>query len=130
MGVKPGEIRYTEDHDWLRLEADGVVVVGITDFAQQQLGDLVFVQLPEVGAKFAAHEEAAVVESVKAASDVKAPLAGTVVAVNSEIVDQPGTVNLDPLGAGWFMKLRLDQPGDLVNLMDEAAYLKHVESHG
>ena len=130
MGVKQGEIRYTEDHDWLRLESDGVVVVGITDYAQQQLGDLVFVQLPDVGAKLAANEEAAVVESVKAASDVKAPLAGAVVAVNSEIVEQPGTVNMDPLGAGWFMKMRLDHPEDLVNLMDEAAYIKHLESHG
>lgn len=130
MGGKQGEIRYTEDHDWLRLEADGIVVVGITDHAQQQLGDLVFVQLPDLGARLAAHDDAAVVESVKAASDVKAPLAGTVVAVNSDLVESPGTVNLDPLGAGWLMKLKLDQPADFATLLDETAYLKLVETHG
>jgi glycine cleavage system H protein len=123
-------IRYTEDHEWLRPEADGSVVVGITDHAQQQLGDMVFVQLPEVGKAFAAGEEAAVIESVKAAGEIKAPLAGTVIEVNSALADTPNAVNEDPMGAGWFMKFKLDNPAELAGLMDEAAYAKFVESQG
>lgn len=129
MGVNQGDIRYTEDHDWLRLEADGVVTVGITDYAQQQLGDVVFVQLPDVGAVLAAGQEAAVIESVKAASELKTPLAGAVIEINQPLAETPGIVNEDPLGSGWFMKLKLDNPEEFAALMDEAAYTKHVESH-
>jgi glycine cleavage system H protein len=124
------DIRYTEDHEWLRPEADGSVVIGITDHAQKLLGDLVFVQLPEVGKQFAAGDEAAVIESVKAASEIKVPLAGTVIEVNAALVDEPSTVNEDPMGAGWFMKLAPDKPAGLAALMDEAAYAKFVESQG
>ena len=130
MSADRNDIRYTEDHEWLRPEGDGSVVVGIPDQAQQQLGDLVFVQLPKPGATFAAGAEAAVIESVKAAGEIKAPLAGTVVEVNEALVDAPGKVNEDPMGAGWFMKLKLDNPADLGTLMDEAAYGKFVESQG
>jgi glycine cleavage system H protein len=128
MTANRQDIRYTEDHEWLRPEADGSVVVGITDHAQQQLGDMVFVQLPEVGKHFAAGEEAAVIESVKAAGEIKAPLAGTVTEVNSALVDTPNAVNEDPMGAGWFIKFKLDNPDELAGLMDEAAYAKFVES--
>lgn len=123
-------IRYTQDHEWLRAEADGSVVVGITDHAQQQLGDLVFVQLPEVGKHFAAGEEAAVIESVKAAGDIKVPIAGTIIEVNTALADEPAKVNEDPMGAGWFMKIKPDDAAEMAKLMDEAAYAKFVESQG
>lgn len=115
-------LKYTEDHEWLRLEGDNVVTVGITDHAQNALGDIVFVQLPEVGASFAAGDEAAVIESVKAAGDLKMPLAGTVVEVNEALNDAPATVNEDPLGAGWFIRVRVDDLSGLDGLLDEAAY--------
>jgi glycine cleavage system H protein len=126
MSNPGGELRFTEDHDWLRREPDGTVVIGITDYAQQQLGDVVYVQLPEIGRHYDTGEEAAVVESVKAASGIKLPLAGTVVAVNDEIVATPATINRDPQGAGWFMRLQPDQPGQLASLMDAAAYARHT----
>jgi glycine cleavage system H protein len=113
--------KFTEDHEWLELDGD-VVTVGITEHATVQLGDLVFVQLPDVGAKLAKGEGAAVVESVKAASDVFAPLSGEVVAVNEAIVADPAIVNTDPLKAGWFFKLKLADVGAFQDLMDEAAY--------
>lgn len=126
---KPADnLRFTDDHDWLRAEPDGTVVIGITDYAQQQLGDVVFVQLPEIGKHFAAGEEAAVVESVKAASGIKLPLSGTVIAVNDELVQTPAKINEDPMGAGWFVRLKLDQPEQLASLMDAAAYAKHTGS--
>lgn len=116
-------IKYTEDHEWLRVE-DGVATVGITDYAQNALGDIVFVQLPDVDAHFDAGDEAAVIESVKAAGELKMPLAGTVVAVNEALADAPATVNEDPLGAGWFIRIRLDDPAALDGLLDQAAYEK------
>ena len=115
-------IKYTEDHEWLRLEGDDEVTVGITDHAQNALGDIVFVQLPEVGDHFAAEDEAAVIESVKAAGDLKMPLAGTIVAVNEVLADAPATVNEDPLGEGWFIRIKLDDASALSSLLDEAAY--------
>lgn len=115
-------LKYTEDHEWLRLEGDNVVTIGITDHAQNALGDIVFVQLPEVGASFGAGDEAAVIESVKAAGDLKMPLAGTVVEVNETLNDAPATVNEDPLGAGWFIRVRVDDLAGLDGLLDEAAY--------
>lgn len=119
-------IRYTDDHEWIRLEGADVGVVGITHFAQDKLGDLVFVELPEVGRSVKQNEETAVIESVKAAADVKAPVAGTVIEVNQAVVDDPALVNRDPAGAGWFFKLKLANPADLGKLHDEAAYQKLI----
>ncbi|MCK9986537.1 MAG: glycine cleavage system H protein [Azoarcus sp.] len=116
-------IKFTEDHEWLRVEGD-VATVGITDYAQNALGDIVFVQLPDVGASFAAGDEAAVIESVKAAGELKMPLAGTIVEVNAALADAPATVNEDPMGEGWFIRVRLDDPSALAGLLDQAAYDK------
>ena len=116
------ELRFTEDHEWLRTDPDGLVTVGITDHAQDQLGDVVFVQLPEPGARFGAGEEAVVIESVKAAGEIRLPAAGEVVEVNAALVDEPALVNQDPLGGGWFLRVRLDDTAVLGGLMDEAAY--------
>ena len=117
--------RFTKDHEWVRLDGD-LAVVGITDFAQSQLGDVVYVELPEIGRRLERGKEAAVVESVKAASDVFAPVSGEVAAVNDGLVADPATVNADPMGAGWFLKLRLADPTELDALMDEAAYQRFV----
>ena len=114
-------IRYTKEHEWLRLEGD-IATVGITGHAASLLGDVVFVQLPEVGAALAKGDGAAVVESVKAASEVYAPLAGEVVEVNQAIVNDPAIVNADPQGTGWFFKLRLKDVKAMDGLMDENAY--------
>lgn len=114
-------MRYTKDHEWVTVDGN-VATVGITDYAQQQLGDVVFVDLPAVGKKLTKNGEAAVVESVKAASEVYAPLAGEVVEVNGALEGAPATVNEDAQGKGWFMKLKLDNPADVNELMDEAAY--------
>lgn len=118
-------LKYSEDHEWLKLEGD-IVTVGITEYATIHLGDLVFIQLPDVGTKLAKGEGAAVVESVKAASDVFAPLAGEVVEVNQAIIDDPSIVNRDPLGAGWFYKLKLADVTAIDGLMDEAAYRRLI----
>ncbi len=118
---------YTKDHEWIRLEGD-VAAVGISDHAQEQLGDIVFVDLPEVGKKIAKGEEAAVVESVKAASEVFAPVSGEVVAVNQALSDSPGAVNEAAEGAGWIVKLKLDNADDLDALMDEDAYKAFLET--
>ena len=122
-------LRYTREHEWIRVE-DGVGTIGITDYAQQQLGDVVFVELPEIGRVVERGADAAVVESVKAASEIYAPVSGEVVAVNQALADEPGTVNSDPVGAGWFFKLRLADPGELDTLLDAAAYKAHVDSLG
>jgi glycine cleavage system H protein len=119
-------LKYTEEHEWLKLEGE-IATVGITEHATSLLGDIVFVQLPEVGVTLAKGNSAAVVESVKAASDVFAPLAGQVVEVNQAIVDDPAVVNADPQGAGWFFKLRLEDTKAMDALMDEAAYKKLIE---
>jgi glycine cleavage system H protein len=118
-------IRFTKDHEWVRHEGD-VAVVGITDYAQQQLGDVVYVELPEVGRRVEQGAEAAVVESAKAASEVYAPISGEVVAINDAIVADPAKVNADAMGEGWFIKLRLADPKELDALMDEAAYAAFV----
>jgi len=120
-------IRYTKEHEWLRLE-DGIAVVGITDHAQEALGDVVFVELPEAGREVEEAEACAVVESVKAASDVYSPLAGKVVESNQAIVDDPALVNRDPTGDGWFFKIELSDPDALNELMDEAAYNAFLET--
>lgn len=121
----PADLNYTKSHEWVRQEADGTVSVGITHHAQELLGDMVFVENPTVGRTLAAGEECAVVESVKAASDVYAPVAGEVVAVNEAVEASPETINQDPYGA-WMFKLK--PSGELSGLMDAAAYQAHVES--
>lgn len=113
--------KFTKDHEWVRIE-NGVAVVGITHHAAAQLGDVVFVELPSEGATFAQHGEMAVVESVKAASDVYAPISGKVVEINKAIVDDPAKVNADPTGGAWFVKIKPSNPAELDALMDEAAY--------
>jgi glycine cleavage system H protein len=116
------ELRYTSDHEWIKREPDGTCTVGITDYAQEQLGDIVFVELPDIGRKFAAGDEAVVIESVKAAADVKMPISGEIVAVNDTLADAPDTVNSDPLGADWFLRIRPEAASDLDGLLDQAAY--------
>ena len=122
------DLWFTEDHEWVRIEDGGVAVVGITDYAQEQLGELVFVELPEVGAELDQGEEAAVVESVKAAGELKMPVGGTVTEVNESLVDEPGQVNADPAGDGWFLRIRIDDASELDGLMDETAYEAYLES--
>ena len=122
-------LKYSKDHEWVRVEGD-VATVGISDYAQDQLGDVVYVELPEVGRIVAQNEEAAVVESVKAASEVYAPVSGEVVEVNQALENDPALVNGDPTGEGWFLKLRLSAPGELDGLMDEAAYADYVAGLG
>jgi glycine cleavage system H protein len=121
------EIRFTKDHEWIRLK-DDVAVVGITVHAQEALGDIVFVELPEPGKEVSEGETCATVESVKAASDVFAPLAGTVIESNPLLADDPALVNRDAGGEGWFFKLRVADKAALATLMDEAAYAKFVET--
>jgi glycine cleavage system H protein len=129
MSTVPGDLRYTRDHEWIRSEADGTVVVGITDHAQHQLGELVYVELPEAGRRVAAGEACAVVESVKAASDVYAPLAGTISGVNDALDGEPGLVNSSPYAGGWLFRLKPADPA-LPGLLDADAYHKLVESAG
>ncbi len=121
------ERKYTEDHEWILVEGD-IASVGISDHAQEQLGDVVYIDLPEKGAEFAQGAEAATVESVKAASEIYAPVGGEVVEVNAALNDDPAIVNSDPYGAGWFFKLKLADAGELDKLMDESAYKEYVES--
>ena len=123
-----GELWFTEDHEWIRMEDDDTAVVGVTDYAQEQLGELVFVELPEVGAELDQGEEAAVIESVKAAGELKMPVGGTVTEVNESLVDEPGQVNADPAGDGWFLRIRVNDASELDGLMDETAYEAHLES--
>lgn len=118
-------VKYSKDHEWVTV-ADGVATIGITNHAQEQLGDVVFVELPAIGKKVTKDAEAAVVESVKAASEVFAPVTGEVVAVNKELEGDPGLVNREAEGAAWFMKVRLANPSELDGLMDKAAYDKFV----
>ncbi|KRE08751.1 glycine cleavage system protein H [Bosea sp. Root670] len=121
------ETRYSKDHEYIRIEGD-VGTVGISDYAQGQLGDVVFVELPTVGKALAKGGEAAVVESVKAASEVYAPVSGEVVEVNGELEAAPGTVNEDPAGKGWFLKIRIKDAGELDALMNEAEYQNYVKT--
>ena len=118
-------LKFTEDHEWLKVE-NGVATIGITQHATEQLGDLVFVELPEAGTEFEPGDTAATLESVKAASDVYAPLAGEIIETNDAIVDDPSIVNSDPMGKGWFFKMKLADPSAADGLMDEAAYNEMV----
>ena len=119
-------LRFTKDHEWIRQDGD-TAVIGITDYAQQQLGDIVYVELPEPGARVEAGKEAAVVESAKAASEVYAPVSGEVVAVNELIAGDPAKVNADPEGEGWFFKLKIADKAELGKLMSEAQYAEFVK---
>jgi len=121
--------RFTRDHEWIRVDG-GVATVGITDHAQNQLGDIVFVELPEAGRRAAAGEAVAVVESVKAASDVFTPLSGEVVEVNGDLVDRPALVNEDAEGKAWFFKIKVADEAELAALMDRAAYQRFVKESG
>ena len=123
----PSDLKYTQSHEWARLEADGTVTVGITHHAQELLGDMVYVENPSVGRQLAAGEECAVVESVKAASDVYAPVAGEVVAVNATLADAPEAINQDAYAA-WMFKIKPSNPADVGGLLDAAAYQALVES--
>ncbi|MGX9351159.1 glycine cleavage system protein GcvH [Shimia sp. W99] len=114
-------MKFTEEHEWLR-EEDGLIVVGITDHASEQLGDVVFVELPETGTEVTKDEEVCVIESVKAASDILAPIDGEIVEVNDAIVEDPGKVNEDPMGDAWFFKIKAADPSQMDDYMDEAAY--------
>jgi len=120
-------IRYTKEHEWLRIE-NNVATVGISDHAQEQLGEIVFVDLPDVGKAVSQNEDMAVVESVKAASDVYAPISGEVIEINDTLADQPGQVNDSPEEKGWFCKIKIGNPGELDDLMDADAYQSFLET--
>jgi len=122
MSNVPADLRYAKSHEWLRLESDGTATVGITDYAQNSLGDITYVQLPKVGAKFDAGQTFGAVESVKAASDLYAPAGGEVLAVNHKLDSAPETVNQSPYADGWMLKLRLTNPADATALLDAASY--------
>ncbi len=120
-------VRYTKDHEWILMQDDGIGVIGITDYAQDQLGELVYVELPEIDKEMGAGSVAVVIESVKAAGEVKAPVGGTVVAVNEALADEPETVNNDPMGDGWFIKIKITDTSELDELMDEDAYKEYTD---
>ncbi|TVO76643.1 glycine cleavage system protein GcvH [Sedimenticola selenatireducens] len=128
MSNVPNDLKYATSHEWVRDEEDGTVVIGITEHAQELLGDLVFVELPEVGDTVDAGNECAVVESVKAASDVYSPVSGEVIAVNEALADAPETVNQDAFGDGWLFQVKLSDPAQLEDLLDAEAYTEIVES--
>ena len=121
------DLKFTAEHEWAHLEGD-VVTIGITDYAQDQLGELVYVELPETGTEINAGQEVVVIESVKAAGDIKSPVNGTIIEVNSALSDEPEKVNEDPTGEGWFYRVRVDSTGDLDSLMDESAYQDLISS--
>lgn len=126
MAEVPSELKYTRDHEWVRVDDDGTVTIGVTDHAQQELGDLVFVEVPEVGATFAAGDAAAVVESVKAASDVYSPVSGEVVEANDELADAPETINNDAYGEGWIFRVRVEDTDALEDLMSADEYEEFI----
>ncbi len=119
------DLKYTQEHEWIRIDGD-VGTIGISNFAQEQLGDVVFVELPEIGKNVVLGDEAAVIESVKAASELYAPVSGEVIEVNSALNDAPELVNSDPTGEGWFIKIRLSKADEVQALMDEAAYTAYA----
>lgn len=121
------EIKFTEEHEWIMMETDGTAVVGITDYAQEQLGDIVYIELPEVGTEINQGDDVAVIESVKAASELKAPLSGEVFEINQELSNTPESVNNDPMGTGWFMKIKISDPAEFDNLMDENTYQEFID---
>lgn len=128
MSNFPDDLKYATSHEWARVNEDGVATIGISYHAQDALGDIVFVELPEVGAMVIAKEEIAVVESVKAASDIYSPLSGEVLEINEELVESPETVNSQPYDGGWFFKVKLSDEAELDDLLDAEAYSEHCES--
>lgn len=126
MANVPDDLRYTAEHEWARAAGAGIVEIGITDYAQGELGDIVFVNLPKAGEKFAAHQTFGTIEAVKAVSDLYCPLAGEVVAVNTALDTDPAAVNRAPYADGWMIKLKLDEPTQLGSLMDAAGYRSHI----
>jgi glycine cleavage system H protein len=130
MSNVPADLKYTSSHEWVRVADDGTVTIGITEHAQDQLGDMVFVEVPEAGRRVAAGEACAVVESVKAASDVYSPVAGEVVEGNNALADAPELVNKDPYGEGWLMRVRPSDPSSLDALLDAQAYTAAVAAEG
>lgn len=128
MSDIPAELKYIETHQWVRVADDGTATVGITDFAQDQLGDVVYIGLPEVGTVVNGAEEAGVAESVKSASDVFSPVTGEVLSINESLEDEPEKVNEDPYGEGWLFTVKLSDPGELAGLMEPAAYAEQVAS--
>jgi len=127
MSQTPSELKYASSHEWARLEEDGTVTIGISDHAQDALGDVVFVELPDVGITLAAGDEAGVVESVKAASDIYAPVSGEVIAINEQLEDEPETVNADPYNDGWFFKLQPSDTSELEALLSAEDYQEHCD---
>ncbi len=123
----PKELQYTQTHEWIRMEDDGTIVVGITEHAQAQLGELVFVDLPDIGIRVHASDEICVVESVKAASDVYSPISGKIIAINEDLEESPSLVNSDPYGDGWLFKLEPQDPEEFTELMDADAYAEFLE---
>ena len=122
MSNVPGELKYVSSHEWIRVEGDGTVTIGVTDHAQEALGDVVFVELPDIDAEVSAGDDAGVVESVKAASDIYAPVSGVVTAINEDLEDAPEMVNSDPYGDGWFFKLKLTDESELDDLLSADEY--------
>jgi len=127
MSDLPTELKYASSHEWARLESDGTIVVGITDHAQAALGDIVYIELPEVGATLDAGSEVAVVESVKAASDIYSPLSGEVIEINPALEDEPGTVNISPYADGWFFRVKPSEASELDDMMDASDYQAMVD---
>lgn len=127
MSNIPSDLKYASSHEWVRNEGDGIVTVGITEHAQGLLGDMVFVDLPDVGDEFAAGDDCAVAESVKAASDIYAPVAGEIVEVNEELEDAPENVNNDAYGDGWLFKIKLEDASELEELLDAEGYAESIE---
>jgi len=123
-------VKYTKDHEWVRIEGDGTCTVGITDYAQEQLGELVYVELPEIDTEVEQGVESGVIESVKAAGDLKSPVTGSVVEVNESLGDEPGKINEDPMGEGWIFKVKLAEASGVDDLMDQAEYDDYVEELG
>lgn len=126
MSNIPEELYYTEEHEFVRPEDEGIVVVGITDYAQGELGDVVFVELPEIGSEYQRMDPFGTIEAVKAVSELFCPLAGEVVDINGDLEDNPGLINEDPYEAGWMMKLRLDNPAEIDQLLTAANYAEHI----
>lgn len=127
MSNVPSDLKYVSSHEWIRLEDDGSVTVGITDHAQELLGDVVYVELPELESEVALEDEIAVVESVKAASDIYAPISGTIIAVNEDLEDAPETVNSSPYDDGWMFKMKPSEESEINNLLDSEAYTAEIE---
>lgn len=130
MSETPATLKYIETHQWVRVADDGTATVGITDFAQEQLGDVIFVSVPELGDTVTGGEEAGVAESVKSASDIFSPVTGEVVEINEKLEDEPELVNEDPYGDGWLFRVKLEDAGELDGLMDAEAYTSHAATGG